>query len=106
MKDNFDHRCFCGDYKAGIILVGILKEHDKKMLRKVSNVIQIFYSRAKALENIDYHYEFYLKHAFSETKKSIVEYKYPKSIETHLLNVISAIYRDKLKKKIVNESKN
>jgi len=102
MKESFDHTTFCAsDIKSGVSLAKILKEYnDDNLTKKVVFNIHSFSTRLNAIDNLNnQHYAFYALYNLHFTKNIVLNTKYPEKIKSHLLSLISTLYKRKLNKK-------
>lgn len=87
------------DNKAGQILAKVLNElNDAKMAYRVGRIITVFQERIKALKNMGKHRTFFLMNAFNASKEGVLNNKFPIQVETHLLNILSALKKMELEK--------
>jgi hypothetical protein len=107
----FDTTAFCKGIKAAVILENILSQKgDDKLTSKVNTHLSRFQRRLKSLDAVvladrQYFVDFLAK----DSVNFIKVYKYELPVETHLLNIIFALYRRKLReiqllKKQANDS--
>ena len=98
----FDITRYCStQIKAGISLEKILNEeyNDEKLNRYVGKILNNFinyFNSISEIKNIK-HWQFVSQIMYEEIKKQVVKRNYPENVETHLLNVVSAMYRTRLK---------
>lgn len=91
------------DIKAGVILADILNQiNDGHLSNKVGNILHDFDIKMKELSKLNNFREYYLKLTLRETENFISTCNFSKPVETHLLNIIKAKYRNILKIKKIN----
>lgn len=101
MKFDITAHCSTDKIKAAAILEKILNEEvkDEKINLYVSRVFSRFNKFIHSIDEVrnKKRWEFLMTLIYKEIKTYIVYRKFKTNIETHLLNAISAIYRQKLK---------
>ncbi len=86
-------------------LVTILQEIDDDILaREVSNKLNIYLTKIGELAKVTQYYEYYLKFVYFDTKNIIKQTKYPLPVKTHVANLITAIYRQRLAQRLPHEN--
>jgi hypothetical protein len=87
-----------GDFKIAKKLAEILDElNDDKISYKVCRHIMVFRNKTFALSRTKVYFECLYELLYNDTVRIIRVYKYPQAVETHLLNLIHAIYSSRLK---------
>ena len=108
MEDNMknklaDHTTWCDDKMlAGVKLAKILNDiGDLTLINNVNTIISKYDRRLKALlkinNNINVHQEYFALLVMKDMKQLVISTNYPTSVETHLLNLMTAKYRKVLK---------
>lgn len=95
----FNYNFFDGykEIKASILLCNILKDIDNDHLsREVASKLHKYHDKLSVINNVKKYKRYFLDIIFIETKKSINLNNYPLNVKTHLLNLITALYRKKL----------
>jgi hypothetical protein len=101
MKFDITTHCSPAKIKAAAILENILNEEvkDEKINLYVSRILNRFIRYIHSIDEVKdkKNWEFLLCLVYNEIKNHIIDRKFALNVETHLLNVISAMYREKLK---------
>lgn len=98
-KQIADHTTWCGkNVKCGVNLEKILNEiGDERLVKKVNTQIHRFSKKVNVLDGIDNYKEYFLKYVYKDSINTIKDAKYQKVVETHLMNLITVKFRQKLK---------
>lgn len=84
-------------YEAGRTLHVLIKEHDDKRVKhKVHLHLQRFFIHLKLVDSLPAGKKYFGQFLLDDTKENIKKWGYPKPIESHFLNLIKAVYRERL----------
>jgi hypothetical protein len=96
-----DHTTWCrSDVKAGVNLAKILNEiGDSSLISKVNVHVHRLTGRLCALNSIDdiSYRQYFMKSTFHDSIMSVKLAMFPESVTSHLSNVLTAKYRQKLR---------
>lgn len=83
--------------EAGRKLNGILDNYDEQLSKKVNKHLHKYYQKINHINHNSKYYNYFLTLVLKDTESIVKTYGYPTEVETFLLNVITCIYREKLK---------
>ena len=95
---------WCGqEITASVILEQILNEkEDGKLIKKVNTYVHKFHERLHSLNRLDKtHRKYFMRLFYTDTIRE-VKSNFEGEVQSYLLNVLAAIYRNKLD--IINET--
>jgi len=93
------HKTWCDDsILAAIILEDILnKDGDAKLIKKINILFHKFSIRMNSLSSLEKGERKYYMHLHLKETKNLINFTYNDPIKSYLLNVIHAIWNNKMK---------
>ncbi len=87
---------------AGVKLANILNDIGESSLINTINTILYRYDRrlkelSRLTDSVNVHKQYFANLVMVDMKNDVIKHKFPINVETHLLNVMSAKYRQMLK---------